>query len=698
MDNLYLPLAALLLLLLIVFVKRKKIKELRHKYGNTLRDMLRIVTINFSYAQINSSLPQVLTVSWPQEYLLFLDKMNFVNMDLMGMVGIGCVEGVDYRWRVALACLVPMLLLVCSGLMYLCRQKHVNDKDPLVLHKVVNDLFDAIDVDDSGVIDVNEFQNLLVETNQATTTVEQMVQQMKQLGALGNDRHDVLLYRQAFVDAAKDKRLETALGTHWVQRIAASQARSERWSNTLILLFLMHAPVSQRLFYYFSCNQVGEKSYLVQDYSIACYDPKHSSGVPFVVCMLMFFTFGLPLAVSGLLFAKRKSLYNPKVHAMIGFLYARFQNGSEFWEIHEVVRKCLLMGFLIFLPPTSRSAVAILICVVCCCTLNYFQPHRNKLVLFVSQLSFLMSTFKYICAIFLRINAETLLKANDITILGWIMATMDVVFILVSLVVLVLIVVLLRASAEKAQQSGDTVTSKVDLGGHGQSRTIDVPALTPLEAEQKNTILALKLRQNVFSALRKKAEKTLKLTRVPSRLNHMKSIRTKKVEAIQTRHKQHRNSFVEGVLHNQSNAATRLERRLSKRKNKQLEHSTETTTPSSSVVVPVAGVANEADLFEMKYQTEMKHLAKKIDKIREKKMQKLVGCFQRVAPLDESNVANHESVVGLFLKLKVPATCCERMAKDVIGAVTVGTKATLTLEQLVGWAQKVNGSDVKGGT
>jgi hypothetical protein len=237
MDNLYLPLAALLLLLLVVFVKRKKIKELRHKYGNTLRDMLRIVTINFSYAQINSSLPQVLTVSWPQEYLLFLDKMNFVNMDLMGMVGIGCVEGVDYRWRVALACLVPMLLLVCSGLMYLCRQKHVNDKDPLVLHKVVNDLFDAIDVDDSGVIDVNEFQNLLVETNQPTTTVEQMVQQMKQLGALGNDRHDVLLYRQAFVDAAKDKRLETALGTHWVQRIAASQARSERWSNTLILLF-----------------------------------------------------------------------------------------------------------------------------------------------------------------------------------------------------------------------------------------------------------------------------------------------------------------------------------------------------------------------------------------------------------------------------------------------------------------------------
>ena len=221
------------------------------------------------------------------------------------------------------------------------------------MHKVVNDLFDAIDVDDSGVIDANEFQNLVVETNQPKMTVEQMVQQMKELGAVGHDRHDVLLHRQDFVDAAKDKRMETVLGTHWVQRIAASQARSERWSNTLILLFLMHAPVSQRLFYYFSCNQVGEKKYLVQDYSIVCGENKHVVFAPFVVVMLLFFTCGLPLTVSGLLFAKRKSLYNPKVHAMMGFLYARFQTGSEFWEIHEVVRKCALMGL-----------VSVLLCIV----------------------------------------------------------------------------------------------------------------------------------------------------------------------------------------------------------------------------------------------------------------------------------------------------------------------------------------------
>ena len=54
------------------------------------------------------------------------------------------------------------------------------------------------------------------------------------------------------------------------------------------------------------------------------------------------------IQVSGLLFFNRKALYNPKIHAIMGFLYARFQKGSEFWEMHEVVRKCALMGLVSF--------------------------------------------------------------------------------------------------------------------------------------------------------------------------------------------------------------------------------------------------------------------------------------------------------------------------------------------------------------
>jgi hypothetical protein len=154
------------------------------------------------------------------------------------------------------------------------------------------------------------------------------------------------LSREAFVEAAIGHKLEAVLGTHWVKQVALSRARSERWSNTLILLFLMHAPVSQRLFYYFSCATVGKKRFLVQDYSMECGSEGYTVFAAYVVFMLVMFTFGLPLLVSGMLLVNRKALYNPKVHAIMGFLYARFQKGSEFWEMHEVVRKCALMGLV----------------------------------------------------------------------------------------------------------------------------------------------------------------------------------------------------------------------------------------------------------------------------------------------------------------------------------------------------------------
>jgi hypothetical protein len=345
MTNLIVPLVLLFVLVLVLYVKRKEIKRLRQKYGNVLHDMLRILTINFSYAQINSSLPSVLTVSWPKEYLLFLNKMNFVNLDLMGMVGIGCLEGVDFRWRVAMASFVPIGLLCCSGVMYLCRQTKIKEDDPVVRRKIVNELFASADVDDSGLIDVVEFANVLDELHQPKTTMEAMQTQMKQLGAQTR-RGNVMLSREAFVEAAIGHKWEAVLGTHWVKHVALSRARSERWSNTLILLFLMHAPVSQRLFYYFSCATVGDKEYLVQDYSIECWSVKYSVFAPYVVFMLVVFTFGFPLLVMGLLLYHRKSLYNPKIHAIMGFLYARFQKGSEFWEMHEVVRKCVLMGLV----------------------------------------------------------------------------------------------------------------------------------------------------------------------------------------------------------------------------------------------------------------------------------------------------------------------------------------------------------------
>ena len=135
--------------------------------------------------------------------------------------------------------------------------------------------------------------------------------------------------------------------------------------------------------------------------------------MPVVVLSLVIFTFLFPLYILFQMCRHRKNLHDPIIRQKYGFLYARFKQGSEFWDLHELTRKALLTGVLIFLPPTTRAATAIFICVFCVMTLNLYQPHRNRIVFHVAQLSFFFSTFKYLIAVLMREGKEA--AGNRIT-------------------------------------------------------------------------------------------------------------------------------------------------------------------------------------------------------------------------------------------------------------------------------------------
>ena len=82
----------------------------------------------------------------------------------------------------------------------------------------------------------------------------------------------------------------------------------------------------------------------------------------------------------------------------------------------------------------------------------------------VAQIAFLLSTFKYVCAVFLRLNG---LKAGDAAVMGWIMVMLDLVFMVGSVVAFVLIVVLLRASAKTVQEEKEA-SGVVENDGGGR--------------------------------------------------------------------------------------------------------------------------------------------------------------------------------------------------------------------------------------
>jgi hypothetical protein len=119
-------------------------------------------------------------------------------------------------------------------------------------------------------------------------------------------------------------------------------------------------------------------------------------------------------------------------------------NAGEFWEVHEVLRKLMLMGALVLIKSTEvRMVVALLVCVVSVMSLNYFRPHKNQVVLMVAQASFLLTSFKYILAIVLDGVTEEGRES-----LGWVLIVLDVCFVLGSICSLFAVFYLLSANVK----------------------------------------------------------------------------------------------------------------------------------------------------------------------------------------------------------------------------------------------------------
>ena len=184
-------------------------------------------------------------------------------------------------------------------------------------------------------------------------------------------------------------------------------------------------------------------------YSLECGTSNYGAFLIFVVFYMAAFTFVFPLCILLVLCKNRKKLWTPKVMDAYGFLYARFQVGTELWDLHELLRKLLLTAVLLMLQSNTRNAAAILICTLANCTLNFYRPHRNRLVLRVAQLSFLLSTIKYLCAMLLSLFSADYSHAvaggktahADVENIGYMLVVMDVLFVASSIGTAIAVVV-----------------------------------------------------------------------------------------------------------------------------------------------------------------------------------------------------------------------------------------------------------------
>merc|ERR1712166_1228916 len=233
--------------------------------------------------------------------------------------------------------------------------------------------------------------------------------------------------------------------------------------------------------------------------------------------------------------------------------------GSEFWEVHEVIRKMLLTGLLIYLPTRVRSPSAIVVCTICCCTLNYYHPHRNKIVFWIDEVCALLTTGKYLVTVFGNSMGGDDVSIKDRQYLGYLLIGMDLVIIIGGQICIICLFYLIGNIYQDVKQKEIEATVVVPLD-FNNSFEIEQSERKEANSEVKRSNTSLK-RSNASLSLR-----TIK-----------KAVLHNKVSVLEIVSEEHRQKNIKVILERKKLSEARVRQRLMvRRKSKQIKQQQQT--------------------------------------------------------------------------------------------------------------------------
>jgi len=166
--------------------------------------------------------------------------------------------------------------------------------------------------------------------------------------------------------------------------------------DTFILVLLLHPTVSGEAFQLFRCRTIEGTTYLMADYSLHCYTTKWYQMLGLDVLVVVFFSFGAPAFVAGMLYRRRKDLKNENTVKLFGVLYYLYRDECYFYEAINMLFKVFLWSTLVFFEHGSEMqlACALVINVIQLCAHIYFRPFggQNAQLLNVMQFGTLFLT------------------------------------------------------------------------------------------------------------------------------------------------------------------------------------------------------------------------------------------------------------------------------------------------------------------
>jgi len=88
----------------------------------------------------------------------------------------------------------------------------------------------------------------------------------------------------------------------------------ERAGSMLVtIVFLLYPGIVTRVFTTLKCKQIGEKSYLVADYSVVCWEGEHAEYATAMAFFSVIYVVGIPLGTSALLHCNRRLLHPDEI-------------------------------------------------------------------------------------------------------------------------------------------------------------------------------------------------------------------------------------------------------------------------------------------------------------------------------------------------------------------------------------------------
>jgi hypothetical protein len=309
-------------------------------------------------SQINTSIPTMIDIPWPPEFVNFVAIFNVVNIDIFSLVGVSCVGAFNFYLSFLAMGAVPFVIALWALTDFLSARKRMlkkitrmtNNEKRLEEENALHMLYHISDLDGEGSIDSDELATVLRQLgwNVNAQGANEIMKHFHDDGTKqwSDEFGHFVLAEAEFVKSMMGNKMSKLLKDQNVMRVGATIhattgeiihskeslketmlcnrdqliewvqgknlfANSLRMSTALALL--AHTPVSRKVFQFFHCNDIAGRVFLRADYSIECWSLEWWAFSPVVISVLVVFTVGLPGMIGIYLYRHRKYLYSTSV-------------------------------------------------------------------------------------------------------------------------------------------------------------------------------------------------------------------------------------------------------------------------------------------------------------------------------------------------------------------------------------------------